>query len=61
VSWLFVQTQLPTAHVWPMPQACPQPPQLLGSFWRLTQAPLQKVSPLEQAQLPLLQPCPPPQ
>jgi hypothetical protein len=36
-------------------QACPHVPQLLASLDRLTQTPLQAVSPLLHSQLPLLQ------
>lgn len=36
-------------------QACPHVPQLWGSLDRLTQTPLQAVSPLVHSQLPLLQ------
>jgi hypothetical protein len=55
VSWGSVQTQPPLAQLWPAPQCCPQPPQLLASVWVLTQTPLQNCSPEGQAQLPPLQ------
>lgn len=49
-SWQFghcddTQLQLPLLHCKLLLQACvdPQPPQLLLSVWKLTQAPLQRV------------------
>ena len=48
---------IPLVHVMPVRHTVPQPPQLLGSLWRLTQTPAQFVLPRPhpQSQTPLVQ------